>query len=251
MGDFKTDCDKCNMLAVDAAGMPTFSPADCADQVCDDTACNAAYMAAEMCLGFVDPTNMMANTWLQGILPFGQFCDADSNEAACSETGVQLSLGALFQACGCTQETCLAKAQSCGFTGQCAMLANNLIAQCANNVPDSFKTVFDSATTAMLQCLQPTCSDTTYQLVGPFAPVPAVDCCTKAGKGAHGPDKSCCLKNPKQSDEQQPDAFTNPMDKDAPCCYDDTKGTCPLKSGASSVAAGLMTVLATLVALLL
>jgi len=244
--EFGTACTACDMSSA------SFNPAACSNSICNNAGCSTAYMGLTTCAGYLAPNDFQSNL-VMAIIPFGQSCNVNLNES-CSYRAVQGALNGLEQVCGCSNKLdCLNKATACEFTGQCQAVAVNLISTCAAAVPSlpaDYQQIFTSATTALLNCNAPKCTklNNVYTFSGPFQ-APGVECCDGAS-GSHGKDGSCCLRNPKQTDDQQPDYYVD--NTGAACCYDSTKGAaCPhLTSGVSTVSVAVA-VVASIVALLL
>jgi hypothetical protein len=248
---FMTACDKC---------MPNGDMPACSTQLCAapaGSACANGYAALAACFLQIDE-GALANI-VNTITPLGAYCDVTAAE--CTDLTVGVALQNVQSVCGCTNAVdCLAKADDCSLLANpaCAMAAQDLLISCgpfASTLSADIQQIFTQAGPALAKCSQPTCDAPKYLLTGPFQVDGAVECCNlKTGKGAHGLDGGCCLRNPKQSDVNQPNAYTDPTNKDANCCYvplsGDRKGTCPT-SGASSTAAGVATLIATAAALLL
>jgi hypothetical protein len=254
LGTFATACDKCGM-PMDAAA--------CSAQICAapaGSACANAYATIAACNLQVDvEANLALSNIVMAITPLGAYCDVTAAE--CTDQTVGVALQNVQAVCGCANAAdCLAKADDCSLLANpgCASAAQDLLISCgpfAADLSASIQTIFTQAGPALAKCAQPTCSDK-YVLTGPFQVDTAVDCCNmQTGKGAYGLDGGCCLRNPKQTDANQPSAYTDPTNKDANCCYvpktGDKKGTCPVSNGASSTVAGVATLIATAAALLL
>jgi len=250
---FMTACDQCK---------PDGDMGKCTTQICGaaaGSACANAYMAINACFLQVTATaDATLSNIVNSIAPLGQYCQTTADE--CSQTAVSLALNALTHTCDCADAAdCLSKAQDCSLfmNSECNAAASELIIKCgkfAATLDATSQDIFTKASGAMVACSAPKC-DSTYHLAGPFQLDTTVECCNPdTGKGAHGVDGACCLRNSKQTDDTQPNAFTNPLDKDAKCCYvpttGDKKGFCPT-SGASSTAATVATLIATAAALLL
>jgi len=249
---FMTACDKCS---------PNGDMPACSAQICAaaaGSACANGYASIAACFlqVDVDANGALANI-VNSITPLGAYCEVTAEE--CTDLTVGVALQNVQTVCGCADAAdCLAKADDCSLLANpaCAMAAQDLLISCgpfAADLSSSIQAIFTQAGPALAKCSQPVC-DSTFHLSGPFQVDKTVECCNlKTGKGANGVDGGCCLRNPKQSDASQPNAFTNPTDKDANCCYikgGDKKGVCPT-SGASSTVAGVVTLIATAAALLL
>jgi hypothetical protein len=250
---FMTACDQCK---------PDGDMGKCSTQICGaalGSDCSNAYMQINACFLQVDATtDAVLNNIVNSIAPLGHYCD--TTEAECSQTAVTLALTGLLTTCACTDAAdCLAKATDCSLfkNVECNAAASELIISCgqyADKLDAASQKIFTDASAAMVACSAPVCNSK-FVLEGPFQLDTTVACCnTVTGKGANGLDGACCLRNSKQTDDTQPNAYTNPTDKDNKCCYVDAKGDhkgfCPT-GGAASTSATVATLIAAAAALLL
>jgi len=250
---FMAGCDKCT---------PTGVMSDCSTQICAATstsACGKGYATLASCFLQVDATaDAVEANIVNSVVPLGQYCSYTA--ADCTEQIVSLQLQNIQSVCDCADaQACLAKATDCSLlqNPECAMAAQELLISCgpfASDLSTTIQGIFTAAGSALHACSQPTCS-ASFKLTGPFQTDNTIDCCnTKTGKGKYGLEGGCCLRNAAQTDVNQPNAYTDPTNNNANCCYDGPdgkKGVCPASSGAASTAAGVATLIATAAALLL